>query len=97
MLGRAKRPIRDAIVHHSNDGMFSIRQGEWKLELGLGSGGFTLPKTVEPKPGGPQGQLYNVAKDPTESDNVWLQFPNVVKRLTALLEQYQRQGRSRPA
>ncbi|MEP6539586.1 MAG: arylsulfatase [Bryobacteraceae bacterium] len=95
MLGTAAKPVREAIVHHSNNGMFSIRQGEWKLELGLGSGGFTPPVTVNPEPGGPQGQLYNLAKDPTEADNLWLKHPDVVKRLTALLHQYQEQGYSR--
>ena len=83
-------------MHHSSEGMFSIRQGEWKLELGLGSGGFSKPVTIEPEPGGPKGQLYNIYKDPTEADNVWLQHPEIVARLTDLLEKYQRQGHSRP-
>ncbi len=96
LLGTATKPIREAIVHHSSEGMFSIRQGEWKLELGLGSGGFTPPVTAAPVPGGPAGQLYNLTKDPTESDNLWLKHPDVVQRLTALLHQYQTQGRSRP-
>ena len=96
LLGHKGKPIREAIVHHSSLGMFSIRQGEWKLELGLGSGGFSAPQRVDPKPGGPQGQLYNLGKDPTEADNVWQQHPEVVARLTALLERYQRQGYSRP-
>jgi hypothetical protein len=76
--------------------MFSIRQNEWKLELGLGSGGFSLPKRIEPTPGGPQGQLYNMSKDPTESDNLWQKRPEIVARLTALLEKYRKQGYSRP-
>jgi hypothetical protein len=76
--------------------MFSIRQGDWKLELGLGSGGFSAPIEVKPTPGGPKGQLYHIGKDPTEADNVWLQHPEIVGRLTALLEKYQRQGFSRP-
>jgi arylsulfatase A len=96
LLGKADKPIRDAIVHHSNDGMFSIRQGEWKLELGLGSGGFTTPVRIDPRPGGPKGQLYRMSKDPTEADNLWLKYPDVVARLTALLEKYERQGYSRP-
>lgn len=37
------KPIREDIVHHSSEGMFAIRQGEWKLILGLGSGGFSEP------------------------------------------------------
>ena len=89
------KPIREAIVHHSSQGLFAIRQGEWKLELGLGSGGFSKPQHIDPTPGGPQGQLYNIYKDPTESDNVWLKHPDVVARLTALLDKYKREGRSR--
>jgi arylsulfatase A-like enzyme len=96
LTGKPAKPIREAIVHHSADGMFSIRQHEWKLELALGSGGFSLPKRIEPTPGGPQGQLYNIAKDPAESDNVWQNHPEIVARLTALLEKYQKQGYSRP-
>jgi hypothetical protein len=96
LLGRRGKPIREAVVHHSVDGVFGIRQGEWKLELGLGSGGFSEPKRIEPKPGGPKGQLYNIAKDPGETENLWLKNPETVARLTALLEKYQREGRSRP-
>jgi arylsulfatase A len=96
LLGRARAPIRDAIVHHSNQGMFSIRSQNWKLELGLGSGGFSAPAQLDPSPGGPQGQLYDLSKDPTESDNVYLKHPDVVARLTALLDRYREQGYSRP-
>ena len=96
LTGAAKSPVREAIIHHSVEGVFSVRQGNWKLELGLGSGGFSDPKTEEPKPGGPQGQLYDLAADPGELKNVWLERPDEVKRLTALLDAYKRQGYSRP-
>ena len=86
---------RDTIVHHSGDGMFSIRQGNWKLIEGLGSGGFTQPRTIEPKPGGPQGQLYNLAKDPAEKVNLYQKHPEIVARLHKLLQQYKKTGRSR--
>ena len=43
------RPIRDAVVHHSGSGMFAIRSGDWKLVLGLGSGGFTRPRSCRTK------------------------------------------------
>jgi len=95
-LGAARRPIREAIVHHSNDGMFSIRQGKWKLELGLGSGGFTPPAHIDPEPGGPIGQLYDLESDPAEAVNLYQKHPEVVSKLTALLERYQKQGYSRP-
>ncbi len=94
--GKPAKPIRSSIVHHSIDGMFSIREGDWKLELGLGSGGFTAPARIPTVPQGPQGQLYNLAKDPSESQNLWQKHPEKVKRLTALLERIQQQGFSRP-
>jgi arylsulfatase A len=93
--GTARRPIRDAIVHHSSEGVFCIREGSWKLVLGLGSGGFSVPKFIKPTPGGPQGQLYNLKDDPGETTNLWLEKPEMVRKLSALLERYQNQGYSR--
>lgn len=90
-------PIREAIVHHSIDGTFAIRQGRWKLALGLGSHGFSQPKEIKPQPGGAAGQLYDLSRDPAEQHNLWQQRPEVVARLTALLQKYQREGRSIPA
>jgi arylsulfatase A len=89
-------PVREATVHHSADGTFAIRQGPWKLALALGSHGFSLPRDIKPKAGEAQGQLYHLGADPEEKNNLWLQKPDVVKRLTALLEKYQADGRSRP-
>ncbi len=91
-----EKPIRAATVHHSGNGMFAIRQGPWKLIQGLGSGGFTAPRRIEPKPGGPLGQLYNLEQDPGEQNNLWTERPEMVERLSALLERYKQQGYSRP-
>ena len=92
----ASGPARDALVHHSGDGMFSLRKGRWKLIRGLGSGGFSEPKHVEPVPGGPQGQLYDMKGDWQEMDNAWLEHPMVVEELSHLLDEVQSQGFSRP-
>ena len=96
LTGTARAPIREAVVHHSNLGMFSIRAGNWKLELGLGSGGFSAPAHEDPVPGGPRGQLYDLSKDPAETENLYQKYPDVVARLTALLDRYRQQGYSRP-
>jgi arylsulfatase A len=96
LQGQQKRAIREAVVHHSNDGTFAIRQGVWKLALGLGSRGFSEPREVKPREGEAQGQLYNLRDDPEERNNLWLKQPDVVARLAALLEKYQREGRSAP-
>ncbi len=92
---KSTRPPREAIVHHSADGTFAIRQGPWKLAMKLGSHGFSEPRTVEPTPGGPQGQLYHLVDDPAESRNRWLDEPEVVARLSRLLAEYQSEGHSR--
>jgi len=96
LLGEpSKGPTREVIVHHSGDGMFAIRQGPWKLIVGGGSGGFTPPRRIEPKPGEPAAQLYNLRDDPSEEKNLYAAHPDIVKRLTALLEKYRAEGRSR--
>lgn len=87
--------LREAIVHHSAQGLFSIRQGDWKLILGRGSGGFTKPSTINPSQGEPEGELYNLAQDPHEDSNLYLREPAIVKRLRDLLTRYQTQGSSR--
>lgn len=97
LLGqKRKRPIRQAIVHHSVWGTFAIRQGPWKLILGTeGSGGWVEPEDEYPEQGVP-GQLYNIQKDPYETDNLWDEHLEIVERLTKLLAKYKRQGYSRP-
>ena len=91
-----KKPLREATVHHSLRGMFAIRQGPWKLVEGRGSGGFTRPAFVDPAPGEPAGQLYNLEEDPAETHNRYAERPDVARRLQALLDRYRAQGHSRP-
>jgi arylsulfatase A len=85
---------RKTIVHHSGDGMFSIRDGKWKLILGCGSGGFTEPQRVDPTPGELQGQLYDMQDDFQETCNLWDEEPQIVERLTSILDETINQGRS---
>ena len=95
-LWQEDKPVRNAIVHHSGRGMFAIRRGDWKLILGLGTGGFTEPwGKIEPKEGEPAGQLYHLGRDLGEKDNVYLQHPERVQSLTALLDAFIETGRSR--
>ncbi len=87
---------RTAMIQHSMNGTFAMRSGDWKLILGLGSGGFTHPRSINPGPGDPAGQLYNLVSDPAEEQNLYGSHPEVVEHLTALLKQYKREGRSQP-
>jgi arylsulfatase A-like enzyme len=94
LTGKQKGPLREAVVHHSANGIFAIRQGDWKLVLGRGSGGFTAPVKIDPKPGEPTVELYNLKADPHEDKNVYDSHPQIVTRLSALLKKYQDDGRS---
>lgn len=93
--GSATKPVREAVVHHSLGGTFAIRKGDWKLVVGLGSGGFTKINTKADKAAGLNGQLYNLKDDPAEKNNLWNEHPQIVKELTAMLEAYKASGRSR--
>jgi arylsulfatase A-like enzyme len=97
LLGTDRSPLREAVVHHSIHGMFSLRQGAWKLALCPGSGGWAAPKDAEARQSGlPEVQLYDLAADPAETRNVHAENPAVVARLRALLERYVADGRSTP-
>ena len=69
------------LIHHSSKGHFAIRKGDWKLIEKRGSGGFSSPVTIVPKDGDPIGQLYNLAIDPSEENNVYNENPKVVDEL----------------
>ena len=74
------------IVHHSSKGFFALRKGDWKLIEKRGSGGFSEPVIVEPKAGEPIGALYNMADDPSETQNLYNERPGLVKELLAELD-----------
>jgi len=98
LLGKTlDRPIREATVHHSANGEFAIRQGCWKLILCRGSGGnryTTGPNAIQNDD--PPGQLYDLSADVVERRNLYRERPEIVRRLTALMDRYKQQGRSRP-
>ena len=88
VLGESRESVRQApLVHHALDGMFAIRDGEWKLIEGLGSGGFTAPRREQATPGEIHYQLFNLVDDPQETRNVASEFPDIVRRLAKSLDQ----------
>lgn len=86
---------RKDLIHHSYDGMFSLRRGDWKYIEGTGSGGFSEPSRYEPLPHQAKGQLYNIADDSRETLNLWLKKPEKVKQMSSLLNSYMKKGSSR--
>ena len=98
LVGEPKQPVREAIVHHSINGTFAIRQGKWKLIDAPHSGGWSRPKPAQKAlyKDLPKIQLYDLKKDPAESRNVSVENPSIVKKLKTLLEKYREDGRSAP-
>lgn len=76
------------------DGRHTV-QGNWKLELCPGSGGWGKPGDAAAKKQRlPDVQLYDLSNDIGETKNVQADHPEVVARLTRLLEQQIADGRS---
>lgn len=71
------------VVHHSANGTFAIRDGQWKLILSNGSGGRAQPKG---KPGGGPYQLFDILADPSETTNLICKYPEVAERLEQTME-----------
>lgn len=90
-----EKPIRPPVVVPALTGMLSIRSGPWKLIDGLGSGGFSRPRRIEPESDGPAGQLYQLEDDPGETKNLWQERPEIRDRLLAELKQIRTSGRTR--
>ena len=96
LLGAEKSP-RTALVHHSINGSFAIRQGKWKLCLCPGSGGWSAPRPGQANTEKlPSVQLFDLDADIGEKVNVQDRHPELVSQLTKLMEQYIADGRSTP-
>lgn len=96
---KTENTIREATVHHSINGSFTIRKGVWKLLLSPSSGGWSYPrpeKDDEVIKTLPLVQLYNMNTDPAESKNIYAEHPEVVKELNNLMVKYIKEGRSTP-
>ena len=93
---------RDVIIHHSINGKFAIRKGQWKLILCAGSGGFEggiggYPSDKEAAQLGlPKYQLYDLSTDAGEQNNLYEQNPKKAEELLEILKDYIKRGRSTP-
>jgi len=92
LLGKSKTG-RDHLVEHA--GALSLIKGQWKyIEP---NNGPKINKNTNTELGNdPQPQLYDLAEDIGEKQNVAGQHPDKVEELAALLKKIRDQGRSRP-
>jgi len=88
-------PRREILVMKSAAGLMTVREGDWKLIDGLGSGGFSKPSRIPPSTDQPAGQLYHLGMDPGETTNRYHERPDIVQRLKQILVSVQRTDKSR--
>ena len=84
LRGKSRAP-RAPVIHHSASGYFAIRDGRWKLNMIRGSGGSLQPHLVEPKPGEPAFELYDLEADRAETTDLASARPEVITRLRAAI------------
>ena len=98
LLGKKDSSIRPFTIHHSINGSFAIRRGNWKLSLCPGSGGWSAPRPNVAKKDKnlPLIQLYNLEKDPTEKTNLQAKHPELVLELVNDLAMAIKNGRTTP-
>jgi arylsulfatase A-like enzyme len=95
LRGQPPSEARPALVHHSGEGEFAIRERKWKLILCPGPGGRS-PPTPDGVTGLPPFQLYDMSQVPAERQNVAGAHPEIVQRLGRLLRTYIERGRTTP-
>ena len=91
--GEETKFSRKGIIHHSVGGHFSYREGNHKLILAYGSGGWMAPnENAAKKQGLPKAQLYDLATDPGEQKNLYLEQPELAEKLLTQLTEYVEAG-----
>ncbi len=104
LLGETlKKPLREATVHHAFSGKFAVRQGDWVLIAA--PTGDDNRKLGEPdwfkkqrgySPHKQPTELFDLRKDLSQLHNLSTDHPEVVLKMTELLQQYISNGRSTP-
>ena len=86
---------RSYTIHHSINGSFAIRKGKYKFIFCPGSGGWSVPKPSQNQTKNlPRFQLYDLNNDPSESNNLYGQFPKLEKKLIAIFKNAITNGRT---
>jgi arylsulfatase A-like enzyme len=95
LLKGGSEPIRQHAISHASSGLPSLRDGHWKIIFGSGAGGFANAAKQEP-PATDRVQLYDLSTDLGEAKNVAANHPELVAKLTKVMEKLVNDGRSTP-
>lgn len=95
------KPIREATVHHSMNNEYALRQGDWVYINSPKSAHAAAEPEWWRQQNGIQahdqpGELFHLKRDLKETKNLYVQYPEKVKQMEALLEKYKTGSRSVP-
>lgn len=96
ILGTSNQSKRDTILYYMSHNLEAIRYQEWKLHVsrrpnadkpsdqhdGIDTSGIQTNENIAVQ------ELYNLKNDPKESNNLYEQYPDVVKKLMEKIEIY---------
>ena len=90
-----RRPIREHAISHGSKGLPALRLGSWKMLFGTSGGGAWSNQSAS-EPDGHPAQLYDLATDLGEKKNLYADHPEIVAKMTSLMETLVSRGRSTP-
>lgn len=73
--------LREYVIHHSGNGVFSIRKGKWKMIFESKGNGWD-----EGPIRGTAGQLFNMETDTYEKDDIWNEQQKITNEMELLIK-----------
>jgi arylsulfatase A-like enzyme len=98
LLGESQTGRESAIFHNGGTkGPFTLRMGNWKYIEPGNAGGYGGPKGKAAAKAAPQtAQLYNLADDLAETNDLAAKMPEKLKEYSEFIEKARANGRTRP-
>lgn len=83
------KPLRKATVQNTRANGYVLRQGDW-LYINQKGGGHVgyIPGGVKPPKFNTPGLLFNLKEDPSQTKNLYSQYPEKVTAMATLLKEY---------
>ena len=91
-------PLREATVHNTYESKWGVRKGDW-LYINSSSGGHRkMPQSFKKLTGYTdfytEGLLFNMKDDPEQRVNLYEKYPEKIKEMEKLLQEYREKGYS---
>ena len=90
--GESNGPIRTELIHNTYETKWGIRNGNWVYINDKSGEHSKMPESFKKLRGyedfETKGLLFNINKDPEQVNNLYEQYPDKVKEMDRLIEEY---------